>query len=138
MSSEWSGIHHLVAIQLMITCAKTHPVLFVSTYSSTLAPFRTESFRPAVRLHQLYISPRRTIHTDPYHSSWLLGKSWRRQYYIESDGVAEPHNIRGLKPGSCTRDTVSILLHDISSSRTIRRAAAVYLDIQKAFELVNM
>ena len=49
-------------------------------------------------------------------------------------------NIRatGFKPGSGTRDAISILLHDISSSRSRRRrAAAVYIDLQKAFELVN-
>ena len=53
---------------------------------------------------------------------------------------AHPPNVRapGFKPGSGTRDAISILLHDISSSRTRRRrAAAVYLDLQKAFELVN-
>ena len=48
------------------------------------------------------------------------------------------HRATGFKPGSGTRDAISILLHDISSSRTRRhRAAAVFLDLQKAFELVN-
>ena len=53
---------------------------------------------------------------------------------------ADPPHIRatGFKPGSGTRDAISILLNDISISRTRRkRAAAVYLDLQKAFELVN-
>ena len=53
---------------------------------------------------------------------------------------AKPPNTRatGFKPGSGTRDTVSILLYDISSflSRR-RRGAVVYLDLQKAFEQVN-
>ena len=48
------------------------------------------------------------------------------------------HRATGFKPGSGTRDAISILLHDISSSRARRRrAAAVFLDLQKAFELVN-
>ena len=53
---------------------------------------------------------------------------------------ANPPDVRatGFKPGYGTRVAISILLHDISSSRTRRRrAAAVYLDLQKAFELVN-
>ena len=53
--------------------------------------------------------------------------------------VNPPHiGATGFKPGSGTRDAISILLNDISISRTRkRRAAAVYLDLQKAFELVN-
>ena len=53
--------------------------------------------------------------------------------------INSPHvRATGFKPGSGTRDAISILLHDISTSRTRkRRAAAIYLDLQKAFELVN-
>ena len=52
--------------------------------------------------------------------------------------IKPPHDrATGFKPGSGTRDAISILLHDISTSRNRRRrAAAVYVDLQKAFELV--
>ena len=49
--------------------------------------------------------------------------------------MSEQH---AANPDMEPRDSISIPLHDISSSRTRRRrAVAVYLDLQKAFELVN-
>ena len=48
------------------------------------------------------------------------------------------HRATGFKHGSGARDAISVLLHDISTSRTRkRRSAAVFLDLQKTFELVN-
>ena len=70
----------------------------------------------------------------------VIGKVMEKIILHRIRWSAKPPNVRatGFKPGSGTRDAVSILLHDISSSRTRkRRAAAVYLDLQKAFELVN-
>ena len=48
------------------------------------------------------------------------------------------HRATGFKDGCGTRDAISVLLQGISTSRTRKhRAAAVFLDLQKAFELVN-
>ena len=70
----------------------------------------------------------------------VIGKVMEKIILHRIRWSATPPNVRatGFKPGSGTRDAISILLHDISTSRTRRRrAAAVYLDLQKAFELVN-
>ena len=70
----------------------------------------------------------------------VLGKVMEKIILQRIRWSAEPPNTRatGFKPGSGTRDAVSILLHDISSFQTRRRwGAVVYLDLQKAFELVN-
>ena len=70
----------------------------------------------------------------------VLGKVMEKIILQRIRWSAEPPNARatGFKPGSGTRDAVSILLHDISSFQTRRRrGAVVYLDLQKAFELVN-
>ena len=70
----------------------------------------------------------------------VLGKVMEKIILQRIRWSAELPNTRaiGFKPGSGTRDAVNILLHDISSFRTRRRrGAVVYLDLQKAFELVN-
>ena len=70
----------------------------------------------------------------------VIGKVMEKLILQRIRWSVNPPNIRatGFKPGSGTRDAISILLNDISISRTRkRRAAAVYLDLQKAFELVN-
>ena len=70
----------------------------------------------------------------------VLGKIMEKIILHRIRWAANSPHVRatGFKPGSGTRDAISILLHDISTSRTRkRRAAAIYLDLQKAFELVN-
>ena len=70
----------------------------------------------------------------------VIGKVMEKIILHRIRWSANPPSVRatGFKPGSGTRDAISVLLHDISTSRTRRRrAAAVYLDLQKAFELVN-
>ena len=55
--------------------------------------------------------------------------------------IASPHNARslGFKPASGTRDAIATLVHDLSTAKTSRRkkAAAVFLDLRQAFELVQ-
>ena len=55
--------------------------------------------------------------------------------------IASPHNARslGFKPVSGTRDAIATLVHDLSTAKTSRRkkAAAVFLDLRQAFELVQ-
>ena len=70
----------------------------------------------------------------------VMGKVMEKIILHRIRWSVNPPSVRatGFKLGSGTRDAISILLHDISTSRTRRRrAAAVYLDLQKAFELVN-
>ena len=45
----------------------------------------------------------------------------------------------GFKPGSGTRDSVSVLIHDLSEGKSFTKptAAAVYIDLKRAFELVS-
>ena len=89
----------------------------------TRTPCRTGGFRHAGKLQLLFLFPVRE-------KIILQRIRWS----------AEPPNTRAtsFKPGSITRDAVSNLIHDISSFRTRRRrGAVVYLDLHKAFELVN-
>ena len=55
--------------------------------------------------------------------------------------IAAPHHARamGFKPASGTRDAIATLVHDLSACKasTRRKAAAVYLDLKQAFELVQ-
>ena len=59
--------------------------------------------------------------------------------------IADPPHTRamGFKPASGTRDAVATLVHDLSQCQTTnlrcksRKAAAVFLDLKQAFELVN-
>ena len=55
--------------------------------------------------------------------------------------IASPHNARslGFKPASGTRDAIATLIHDLSAAKTSKRkkAAAVFLDLKQAFELVQ-
>ena len=54
--------------------------------------------------------------------------------------AAPPHVMAtGFKPGSGTRDAVSVLIHDLSEGKSFTKptAAAVYIDLKRAFELVS-
>ena len=55
--------------------------------------------------------------------------------------IGAPHHARamGFKPASGTRDAIATLVHDLSACKasTRRKAAAVYLDLKQAFELVQ-
>ena len=103
--------------------------------------YRKGSFLPAGRWLQLYQFPKRIRRTDrPISLLSVMGKIIEKIILHRIRWAANSPHVRatGFKHGSGTRDAISILLHDISTSRTRkRRAAAIYLDVQKAFELVN-
>ena len=58
--------------------------------------------------------------------------------------ISPPHTrAMGFKPASGTRDAVASVVHDLSQCQTTslrcksRKAAAIFLDLKQAFELVN-
>ena len=114
-------------------------------YIHQLASLYTRSLQegklPAVwKLATIIPIPKKNKSYRPISLLSVIGKVMEKIILHRIRWSVIPPNVRatGFKPRSGTRDAISILLHDISISRTRRRrAAAVYIDLQKAFELVN-
>ena len=118
-----------------------HPGLScINLHICTRAPCRRGRLPSCWKTATIVPIPKKNNTYRPISLLPVLGKVMEKIILQRIRWSAEHPNTRatGFKPGSGTRDAVSILLHDISSFQTRRRrGAVVYLDLQKAFELVN-
>ena len=120
---------------------KNAPPVYIHQLSSLYTRSLQEGKLPAVwKLATIIPIPKKNKSYRPISLLSVIGKVMEKIILHRIRWSVIPPNVRatGFKPRSGTRDAISILLHDISISRTRRRrAAAVYIDLQKAFELVN-
>ena len=110
-----------------------HPYC-INFHIRTRAPCRTGSSRHAGKRQLLFLFPGRSKHTDPYHSSRSLEKTILQIIRWSAEPPITPEQpVSNLDPAPVM---TSVFCFTIYRTRR-RRGAVIYLDLQKAFELVN-